>query len=114
LSILQAIEPHGPALAVTVAALASFGWRALGVGFANRINPEGPLFRWFTCVSYAILAGLLTRLLILPLGDLAQVDLAIRLGAAGIGAAAFFATRRNILIGVLSGTITFAAAVAWL
>ncbi|MCR9176200.1 MAG: AzlD domain-containing protein [Alphaproteobacteria bacterium] len=111
---MSGLEPHGPELAVLAAVLASFGWRALGVVFANRIDPDGPVFRWFTCCSYAILAGLLTRLLVLPIGDLSEVGLSIRLGAAALGVAAFFASGRNLLIGVLVATGAFAAAVAWL
>lgn len=114
MGVLDALEPHGPALAVAAAALATMVWRGLGAGFANRIDPAGKVFRWFTCCSYAILAGLLTRLLILPIGDLAQVELAVRLGAAGVGVGMFFLSGRNILVGVLSGTVAFAAAVAWM
>ncbi|NQW09396.1 MAG: AzlD domain-containing protein [Alphaproteobacteria bacterium] len=102
-----------PALTVVIVAiLASFVWRALGAVLAHRINPEGRVFRWFTCVSYAVLAGLLTRLLILPMGDLASVDLTIRVAAAGVGVAVFFLTRRNLLVGVVAGTGGFALAVA--
>lgn len=102
-----------PALTVViVAVLASFVWRILGAVFARRINPDGSMFRWFTCVSYAVLAGLLARLLILPMGDLASIGLTIRLATAGLGVAAFFLTRRNLLVGVLTGTGGFALAVA--
>lgn len=100
------------ATAVLVAVLASAGWRVLGVALAERIDTEGAVFRWFTCVSYAVLAGLLTRLLILPTGDLMGADLTVRLGAAVLGIGVFFLTRRSLLAGVLAGTGGFALAVA--
>jgi len=106
---------HDPTtLAAVLAAIAgSFGWRLLGAAFVSRIDPNGPVFQWFTYASYAILAGLLTRLLILPIGELSTVPLAIRMGAAGLGIAAFFLARRNLLVGVAAGTAAFALAVGW-
>ncbi len=101
--------PLSAALAVSIAVVATFAWRALGALLTHRINTEGAVFRWFSLASYAVLAGLLTRLLILPTGGLASVDLTIRLGAAGIALAAFFLARRSLLAGIAAGTASFAA-----
>jgi branched-subunit amino acid transport protein len=107
------VSLFGPAAAALVLA-ASVGatalWRGLGVIMARRLDTEGAVFRWFSFASFAVLAGLLARLLILPAGELATVGLEVRLGAAVIGVAAFYLSRRNLLVGVASGTISFALA----
>lgn len=107
------MNPFGPADAAVVvgaAILATFVWRGLGVVMARRLDPEGAVFRWFSLASYAVLAGLLARLLILPTGELASLPLEARLGAAAIGAAAFYLSGRNLLVGVTAGAVSFALA----
>ena len=105
---MTAFGPATAALVVAGAILATALWRALGVFLARRLDTGGAVFRWFSFASFAVLAGLLSRLLILPSGDLASVGLEVRLGAAVIGVAAFYLSRRNLLIGVASGTLSFA------
>lgn len=107
---MTAFGPATAALVVVGAILATVLWRGLGVFLADRLDPQGALFRWFSFASFAVLAGLLSRLLILPTGELATIGLEVRLGAALIGVAAFYLSRRNLLIGVASGTISFALA----
>lgn len=107
---MTAFGPATAALVVVGAIGATVLWRGLGVFLADRLDPQGALFRWFSFASFAVLAGLLSRLLILPTGDLASVGLEVRLGAALIGVAAFYLSRRNLLVGVASGTISFALA----
>jgi branched-subunit amino acid transport protein len=46
-------------LIVLACAAATFVWRALGVLVARRIDANGAFFRWVTCVSYAMVAGVL-------------------------------------------------------
>ena len=107
---MTAFGPTAAALVVAAAIAATMLWRGLGVFLARRLDPEGAVFRWFAFASFAVLAGLLARLLILPTGDLADIGLEVRLGAAVIGVAAFYISRRNLLIGVACGTLSFALA----
>ena len=58
---------------VLLSAAATYFWRGLGVLLSARIDPEGPIFQWVTCVSYAMLAGLISRMIILPLGSLPSI-----------------------------------------
>jgi len=97
---------------LVVGAAVTYAWRALGVALSGRINPDGPVIVWVACVAYALLAGLVARMIVLPYGALASVDLWIRLGASAIGLGVFYATRRNILAGVLAGIGTLAALVS--
>lgn len=107
---MSAFGPATAALVVAASIGATLLWRCLGVFLAQRLNPKGAVFRWFSFASFAVLAGLLSRLLILPTGDLATIGLEVRLGAAVVGVAAFYLSRRNLLIGVASGTLSFAFA----
>ncbi len=85
----------------------SFLWRAVGVAVSGRIDPDSDVFLWVQCVAYAMLAGLVSRMLFLPSGALAESGLWIRLSAVAIGLAICFALRRNLLVGVLAGVAAF-------
>jgi len=101
-------------LIVFACGAATFVWRALGVVVVRRIDPRGPFFRWITCVSYAMVAGLIFRMLILPESGLASVSLPIRLAAIGIAFAAYFTFRRRLVAGVLAGGLSLSAMAHWL
>ena len=88
-------------------------WRALGVAFSARIEPDGVLFRWVTCVSYAMLAALISRMTVIPLGSLAETPIEFRLGAMAVAIVVFFIARRGMLAGVVAGVGTFIALVAF-
>lgn len=100
-------------LVVALCALATFAWRALGVVFARRIDPSGAIFQWVACVSYAMVAGLVFRMIVLPVNDLATVPLAARVAATGIAFATYFAVRRLLLPAVAAGSGAMAL-FAWL
>ncbi len=87
-----------------LAIAATYLWRGLGVVFSTRIDPQGAVFQWVTCVSYAMLAGLISRMIVMPLGILAEVPLIERLAAVAIAFAVFFGWRRSVLAGVAAGT----------
>ena len=86
---------------------ATYLWRGLGVALSARLDPEGLVFEWVTCVSYAMLAGLISRMTVLPLGGLAETGLAERLIAMALAFAVFFALGRRVLPGVAAGVAGF-------
>ena len=86
-----------------VGALATYVWRGLGVALSGRIDPQGRLFEWVACVAYALLAGLIARMIVLPVGPLEQTALAARVASAVIALAIFFLARKNVGIGVFAG-----------
>ncbi|QQP91828.1 AzlD domain-containing protein [Skermanella sp. TT6] len=92
-----------------VGAAATYVWRALGVALSGRINPGGPVFEWVGCVAYALLAGLIARMIILPVGPLQETDLGSRLLSAAIALAVFFIMRKSIFFGVTAGTLALIA-----
>lgn len=74
------------------------------------MDPRGEAFTWVSCIAYAIIAGVVSRMLLMPTGALADTTLAERaIGAAIALAAYFWLTKRNLFIGVAAG-----AAALWL
>lgn len=96
-------DPLWPYVLVVVGGLATYFWRGLGVALSGRVNAGSRLFEWVACVAYALLAGLIARMVILPNGPLAETASADRIGAAVVALAIFFLTRRNIGLGVAAG-----------
>ncbi len=93
---------------------ATFVWRALGVVVVKRIDATGPIFQWVTCVSYAMVAGLVFRMIIMPESELANVSLPIRMSALVIAFAAYYLFKRRLVAGVLAGGLSLSAFVTWL
>jgi len=85
----------------------TYVWRALGVTFSARVEPDGALFRWVSCVSYAMLAALISRMTVIPVGSLAETPVTFRLGAMAVAIAVFFLARRGMLPGVVAGVGSF-------
>lgn len=102
-SLFQESGALWPYLAILVGGLVTYFWRALGVALSGRIDPRGAVFEWVACVAYALLAGLIARMIVLPVGPLAETPLGARVAAAVIALAIFFALRRNLGLGVAAG-----------
>lgn len=97
---------------LAASALATYVWRALGTAAANRISADGPWARWAGCVAYAVLAGLIARMLILPAGVLAEAHVSDRLGALALGFLAYFICGRSMPAGLAAAVSAFTAAAA--
>ena len=93
---------------------ATFVWRLLGVLVVRRIDPQGVLFQWITCVSYAMVAGLIFRMIVMPESELATVSTLLRICAVAIAFAAYYLFRRRLVAGVLAGALSLAAMANWL
>ncbi len=85
---------------------ATFLWRGLGVLVVRRIDADGALFQWITCVSYAMVAGLIFRMILMPESDLAAVPLWARVAAVTVAFIAYYAVGRRLVAGVLGGGLS--------
>ncbi|HET8727272.1 MAG TPA: AzlD domain-containing protein [Alphaproteobacteria bacterium] len=94
---------HWPYAVMLAGAAITYFWRALGVALAGRLDPESRMFEWVGCVAYALLAGLIARMIVLPIGPLAETTMGARIASAAIAAGIFLALRRNVLLGVAAG-----------
>ena len=88
---------------ILVGAVVTYAWRAAGVALSGRIDPNSALMRWTACVAYALLAGLIARLIVAPQGALGDTALWMRLSAAGVAVIAYLLCRRSIPLGVAAG-----------
>ncbi len=91
----------------------TYAWRALGVLFATRIDPQGAAFRWVGCVAHAMLGGLIARMLLLPVGVLEGTSMLHRLVALAVALLMYFALGRRLLLSVTSGVLAFMAMATW-
>lgn len=98
---------------VVLCGLATYVWRALAVAIAGRVSPASEAFRLFACIAYAMLAGLIARMLLVPEGVLAEAPLPNRLAGIGAAVAVFFLFRRNLPLGVAAGVAAFSS-LLWL
>ena len=91
---------------LAICSLATYLWRGSGVLLSAGIDPRGEAFTWIACVAYAIIAGVVSRMLLMPTGVLAETTLLERaIGSAGALAAYFWLTKRNLFVGVAAGAI---------
>ena len=104
------IAALGPYLAlIIVGFLPNEIWRLLGIVAARRLDENSELLVWVRAVATAVLAGVISQLILTPPGPLATLPLAARLGAVVIGFAAFLLIRRSIFAGVLAGELALIA-----
>ncbi|MDP1536662.1 MAG: AzlD domain-containing protein [Burkholderiales bacterium] len=89
---------------------ATYLWRGLGVLLSGRLNPQSALFEWISCVAYALVAGLIARIIVAPSGLLAQTALFDRLLACAVALIAYRLARGNMFVGLVCGVMFFIAA----
>ena len=107
----QSVTEWAPWTLLFLAIAGTYLWRGMGTAIAARIDPESEMLQWVACVAYGLLAGLIARILVLPVGTLEQTELMDRLGATACGFILFFIFRRHIGVGTLSAAGIFMALV---
>lgn len=98
---------------LALAAVGTYAWRGLGVMLSGKLHQESALFRWVTCVTYAMVASLVIRIIVLPVGVLSQVPMVYRIAAAGT-AFAIMVMRRNALVPAITTGTAMIMLFAWL
>ena len=66
-------------IALAGATIGTYICRAVGVLVAKKINQESEIFRYLTAVTYAMVAALVVRMILMPIGLLSTVPVWIRL-----------------------------------
>lgn len=103
---------QGPALwwLLLAAALGTYACRALGVKLSGHIAQDGEGFRWLAAVTYAMVAALTVRMLVLPHGLLASVPLLLRLLLCAVSLAVLVSgPQRRLGPALLTGTLLLVA-----
>ena len=84
----------------------TYFWRGIGVLMSTRVNVEDNIFRWVSCIAYAMLAALVSRMIFLPAGPLEQTHIYERLLACGLALLVYFVFRRNLILSLMAGVGT--------
>ena len=84
-------------LAILVTSLATFSSRLLGVISSEGIKETSKLFRWFNCLAYSILAALIARTIIFPVGALSDASYLSRIIVVIFCLFIFFLFKRNFV-----------------
>lgn len=95
-----------PFLFILVAGwLATDFWRFLGVHLGGRISENSDLLVLVRTLATALVAAVIGNLIVFPSGALAATPLALRLGAAGVGFAAYLALGKRVIVGIAAAEL---------
>lgn len=90
-----------PYLFILIAGFAATDvWRFLGVYLGGRISEDSDLLVLVRAVATALVAAVIGNLIVFPTGALAASPLALRIGAALAGFAAYLVFGKRVLVGI--------------
>lgn len=91
--------------ALAIAAAGTYACRALGVVVSDKINQDSEFFRWLSAVTYALVAALVVRMVLMPVGPLASVPAGWRVGFCAVSLLVMVVgSRRRPALALFSGT----------
>ncbi|SDR39294.1 AzlD domain-containing protein [Pseudovibrio sp. Tun.PSC04-5.I4] len=82
--------------------LATECWRWFGVVAAGRLREDSLLFAWVRAVATALIAGIISRLILFPDGVLADVPVWLRIAAVIGGIIGYKVLNDRLMAGILS------------
>jgi hypothetical protein len=100
-AVLTELWPY--LLLVLVGFLPNEIWRLLGLGLARGLDEGSEILVWVRAVATAVLAGVVGKLILFPVGALTTVPASVRIAAACVGLLAFFLVRRSVFADVAAG-----------
>ena len=95
-------------LVILVTSLATYLSRFLGVISSEKIDIKSRIFRWFNCIAYAILAALISRMVIFPAGVLSEAAIFFRLLVILAAILLFLVTKKNLVYPTVLSAIVLA------
>ncbi|WP_316861666.1 AzlD domain-containing protein [uncultured Cohaesibacter sp.] len=78
-------------------------WRWLGVAFAGHLSDDSEWILLARAIANALVAGVITRLILFPTGALLDVPVWMRLVSVALSVTFFFGLWRNLLLAVFLG-----------
>ncbi len=90
---------------VLIAFVAHEPWRWAGLVIGRGISPDSDLFLWVRLVSSALVAALVVRIVVFPVGSLEEIALVARIGALVVGVGVFLGAGRNLAVGVIASAL---------
>jgi hypothetical protein len=80
-------------------------WRVLGLIVGRSLADDSEIIVWVRAVAVAVLAAVISKLVLVPPGALAALPLAVRLAAITCGFLAFLIIRRSVFAGLIAGEL---------
>ncbi|WP_333842492.1 AzlD domain-containing protein [Limnohabitans sp.] len=100
------MQGWGVWFALTAACLGTYICRAAGVKLSGHINQDSEVFRWLSAVTYAMVAALTVRMILMPLGLLATVPVLLRVLICALSLAVMVSSpERRLVPALLTGTL---------
>ena len=84
-------------IVIIVTSLATYLSRFLGVVSSEKIKETSKIYRWFNCLAYSTLAGLIGKIIIFPSGSLSEIDYFSRFMVIFVSILIFYSTKKNIV-----------------
>lgn len=97
---------------ILLAAVATGIWRVLGVALAGRVKPNSAAFDAVNAVAYAMVAGLMMRVIVFPVGLVAETPMLDRIVALLAAVLVWKLRGGAVLEGLGAGIAVFALFVA--
>lgn len=105
-SVNSVLTGWGLWIALFGACLGTYFCRAIGVFLSKSINQESEIFRWLAAVTYAMVAALTVRLILMPLGLMATVPIWIRILICAVAIGVMVSTpSRRLVPALITGTL---------
>jgi len=95
--------------ALIAACLGTYLWRGLGFYLSGKISQDSELFKWLAAVTYAMVAALTLRIILLPVGLLATVPIYIRIGVSVVAILVMISKPARMVPALLTGTLLLVA-----
>jgi len=107
------LGPLWPWLFIVIAGfVATEVWRWVGVLVGTRLDESSAVIAWVRAVATALVAGVVAKLLLSPGGALGETPVLLRIGAAGIGFAAYMIGGQRLFVGIAAAEAVLIA--GWL
>jgi branched-subunit amino acid transport protein len=104
------MQGWGVWLALSVACVGTYVCRAAGVKLSGHIHQDSEVFRWLSAVTYAMVAALTVRMILMPLGLLATVPIWLRVLICALSVAVMVSSpERRLVPALLTGTLLMLA-----
>lgn len=94
-------------LSILAASAGTYFCRAFGMFSAKNIKVDSPIFHWIRCVSMAVIAAVIARIVFFPVGILTESTMLVRIICTLILLVVYFSFKKNVILAVSSSTICF-------
>ena len=93
-------------LVLGAGAFATFMWRFAGIVIARHVDPDSLLMVWVNAAAHAMVAGVMSIILVYPVGSLASTELEYRLSSFAVALIVMLIFRK-LALAIAVGIISF-------